>query len=170
MELCSDAKRTLEYCKEALREIREQEPTGALWERRWVSLITLLRTTCEVLRREAPIYWNKHMETTNAKIKGRDRKKDWSPDIFGKFIWTDANLFLHEATLTAGQSRMVFIQGAEAHALIGDQPKPTSPRPLPPPPITSYHMNTQPYRGRDPRDVAADAILWLEQQIAIAET
>ena len=54
------------------------------------------------------------METPNAKIKGRDRKKDGGALIFlGKFIWTNANLFLHEATLTAGQSRMVFMQGAE---------------------------------------------------------
>jgi len=44
------------------------------------------------------------------------------------------------------------------------------PAPAVPPPLTSYHMNSGLYEGRDPRDVADEAISWLEQQIAIAET
>jgi hypothetical protein len=172
MEPCPETKRILEYCKEALNEIRTEEPTGSLWVRRWASLMALLRTTCEVLRKDAPIYWRQYMKKPNAHIKSRDRS-EWTPDIFGKFIWTDANLFLHQGKSTTGQSIMVFLQGAEVQTLIGDhKPKPTPPPPPPPPPpsITSYQMNTGPYKGRDPRAVADEAIAWLEEQILIAET
>jgi hypothetical protein len=31
-------------------------------------------------------------------------------------------------------------------------------------------MNTKPYKDDDPRNVADEAILWIEQQIANAET
>jgi len=171
MEACDNTKRVLNYCKEALEEIRAEEPTGTLWERRWVSLITLLRTTCEVLEKDAPIYWEQHMKKPNAYIKGRDYKNAWIPDIYGKFIWTDANLFLHQGISTTGQSRMVFIQGVSARAsAAGETLAPLPPAPPPPPPLTSYHMSTDHYRGCDPRDVAHQAILWLEQQIVIAET
>lgn len=171
MEPVNDAKRIIEYCKEALKEIRAEEPTGALWERRWASLITLLRTTCDVLRREAPSYWNKHMKTPNATIKGRDCKNKWSPDIFGKFIWTDANLFLHQGTLTTGQSRTVFIQGASVCASAAGEKLNSLPPSSPPPSHkTSYHMNTEPYKDQDPRDMANEVIAWLEHQIKIAET
>jgi hypothetical protein len=171
MEVCNDTKRVLAYCKDALDEIRTEQPTGALWERRWASLVTLLRTTCEVLKREAPIFWKKSMEAPNAGSKGRDSKSKWNPEIFGRFIWTDANLFLHQGMVTAGQSKMVFIQGAQAQGLAGGQ----RPVPLPLqapalPPVTSYHMNTPAYASRDPREVADEAVIWLEQQIALAET
>jgi hypothetical protein len=170
MQPCPQTKRILEYCKEALSEIRAEESTGPLWVRRWASLMALLRTTCEVLRKEAPIYWRQYMKKPNAHIKSRDRN-EWSPDIFGKFIWTDANLFLHQGKSTTGQSIMVSLPGAEVQTLIGDQkPKPTSPLPPPPPSITSYHMNTGDYKGQDPRAVADETIAWLEAQVRIAET
>jgi hypothetical protein len=86
MEPCDDTKRILNHCKDALNEIRAEGPTDAFWERRWALLISLLRTTCEVLRKDAPIYWEQHIETPNDHMSGRDRKNKWSPDIFGKFI------------------------------------------------------------------------------------
>jgi hypothetical protein len=107
MESCEDTKRIIQYCKDALDEIRTEELTGPLWERRWAALITLLRTACEVLRAEAPNYWQKNMKAPNAAVKGRNSKNEWKPDIFGKFIWTDANLFLHRGISTTGQSLRV---------------------------------------------------------------
>jgi len=170
MESCEKTKRVLAYCKDALNEIKTEEATGRVWERRWASLMALFRTACEVLRKEAPLYWKNHLELPNACVRGRDAKNDWQADIFGKFIWADANLFLHRGTITAGQSRMVPIQGVAAQGIAaGQKAEPLPPSPPPPPPITSYHMNTEPYKGCDPRDVADQAILWLEQQIDIAE-
>jgi hypothetical protein len=115
------------------------------------------------------------MEQQNAQISGRNRKKKrrgdskkvWDPPIFGKFIWTDSNLFLHEVISTTVQ--LVFIQNPPPlrASVAGEKLEPLPPSP---PPRTSYYMKTDPYRGRDPRDVAGEAISWLEQQIAIAET
>jgi hypothetical protein len=171
MEHCNDTKRILEYCKEALSEIRTEEPTGAHWVRRWASLMALLRTACAMLEREAPVYWKKYMKTPNAAVKGRDPKKDWKPKIFGKFICTDSNLFLHQGISTTGQSRMVPIQGVSARASVaGEKLEPLPPQTSPPPPITSYHMNTGFYKGKVPQDVAEKAIAWLEKQISIAES
>ena len=44
-----------------------------------------LCTASEVLEMEAPRYWYIHMQRPNAGVKGRDRKKNCQPDIFGKF-------------------------------------------------------------------------------------
>jgi hypothetical protein len=177
MEKCNDTRRILSNCHDALAEIRKDEPTGATWERRWASLMALLRTACLVLEREAPAWWKSQIYAPNAGVKGRDPKKSWSPDIFGQFVWTDSNLFLHEGKHTTGQSAAVPLQGASAQALAGaiglggrgQQPRPEPP-PVPPSKAKiSYDMNTGRYAGCDPRDVADEAILWLQQQIDGAE-
>jgi hypothetical protein len=111
--------------------------------------MTLLRTACAMLEREAPVYWKKYMKTPNATVKGRDPKKDWKPKIFGKFIWTDANLFLHQGISSTGQSRMVPIQGVSARAsAAGEKLEPLLPQTPPPPQITSYHINTDPIKAK----------------------
>jgi hypothetical protein len=106
METCKLTKRIVAQCEAAIEEIRRERPTGDLWERRWASLLALLRTSCEVLKKEAPCYWQKHMKQPNANSQSRDAKKNWKPDIYGKFIQTDANLFLHEGKLPEAQSIM----------------------------------------------------------------
>jgi hypothetical protein len=111
MEKCNDTRRILGYCRDALDEVKKDEPTGAIWERRWTSLMALLRTACEILKREAPDWWKKHISAPNASVRGRDPKKRWRPDIFGQFIWTDSNLFLHEGKNTTDQSAIVHLQG-----------------------------------------------------------
>jgi hypothetical protein len=170
MEQCPETKRVLGYCHDALNEIRAEAPTGPAWERHWASLMALLRTACEVLEKEAPAYWKEHMERPNAHVRGRDRKNDYQPDIFGKFIWTDANLFLHQGIVTAGQSTMVFLQGVAAKATVaGEKAEPLPPSRPSPPPVISYHMNTGPFQGRDPCTLGDEAILWLEEQVVIAE-
>lgn len=169
MERCNDTKRVLNYCRDALAEINNDDPTGPTWERRWASLIALLRTACETLEREAPAYWDQHMKRPNANVKGRDPRKNWSPDIFGKFIQTDANLFLHEGKLTTGQSAMVGIQGVSCQALVaGQQASPTPSQSMPWTKI-SYHFNSGHYVDRDPRNIAEEAIEWLQKQIELAE-
>jgi hypothetical protein len=110
------------------------------------------------------------MKAPNAGVKGRDPRKNWSPDIFGKFILTDSNLFLHEGKLTTGQSAAVFLPGASMQALAGDQqPTPAPPAEASRKATISYHMNSGHYAGCDPRDLANQAIIWLEQQIENAE-
>jgi hypothetical protein len=152
MESCADTKRILGYCTDALDEIIEETSTGTLWERRWASLLALLRTACETLRREAPIHWNKHLQTPNTDVKGRDVQKNWKPDIFGKFIWTDANLFLHQGKSKAGQSVTTRITGMSAQASVAGEKVRTQPPPkAAPSSLISYHMNSGPFKNKDPR-------------------
>jgi hypothetical protein len=107
MPSCDRTRKIIAYCEDAIDEIRNGRPTGDLWVRRWASLLALLRTACEVLKLEAPDYWEQFMmEQPNAGKKDRDRKKSWQPDIFGKFIWTNGNLFLHEGVVPEEQSIM----------------------------------------------------------------
>jgi hypothetical protein len=169
VEDCTKTERFVGFCRDAIDELDKQRPTGADWERKWGSLMALLRTSSELLRGEAPVYWRLRMATPNDGKKGArggDAKNEWEPRIYGKFIWTDANLFLHRGDLTAGQSLMIQLQGVAAQAIAaGETPKPTPPSPPPPPPRVYYHLNTGPYEGPDALRVAEEAIQWLEKQI-----
>jgi hypothetical protein len=165
LEHCETTKKIVSQCDEAIAEIKRELPTGNLWERRWASLLSLLRTCCETLRKEAPVYWKAHMVLPNAGKKGRDPKNNWEPEIFGKFIWTDSNLFLHQGVVAESRSIMPHgpnmqkqVQGITASKNLGL---------LPP---VSYHMNIEPYVGRGALEVAAEAVDWQKKQIAIAET
>jgi hypothetical protein len=177
MERCNDTRRILSYCREALAEITKDEPTGATWERRWACLMALLRTACLVLKREAPDWWKNQIYAPNAGVKGRDPKTRWCPDIFGQFIWTDSNLFLHEGKHTTGQSLNLPLQGTGVQALAGaiglggrgQQPQTMPPSPPPPKAEIYYHVNTERYKDCDPRVLAENAIVWLEEQIDGAE-
>jgi hypothetical protein len=130
MEPCPRTKRVVNFCKDALAEIRQDPPQGGTWERRWASLIALLRTASETLRSEAKQHWKARMVARNACVKGQrggDAKNDWDPPIYGKFIWGGANLFLHRGLRTSGQSVMVHLEGVSAQALVGsEKPKRTA--------------------------------------------
>ena len=170
MNKCDNTRRILEYCREALDEIREQEPMGATWVRRWASLLALLRTASLILEGEAPEWWKREMVAPNAHIKGRDAKKDWDPPIFGKFIWTDSNLFLHQGKQNTGQSVAVFAQGASAQALASGGSEPSVPSPASPRKTeVSYRMNSGYFENHNPLDIAEMAIIWLQQAIETAE-
>jgi hypothetical protein len=165
LEKCERTKRVLGFCDEAIWEIRDEMPTGDLWERRWASLLALLRTATEVLKADAPIFWELHMKKPNAGAGGRDPKKNWRPDIFGKFIWTDANLFLHEGLIRVAQSIMPHGSNMQkiVQGLTGSQNQEL------PPPHFSYHMNSEPYSGQGELEVSSQAVRWLKQQVEITE-
>jgi hypothetical protein len=165
METCDGTKKILAFCVDAIEEIRVEMPTGDCYERRWASLLALLRTACEVLKMEAPRYWDVHMKKANAGVKGRDAKENWQPDIFGKFIWTTANLFLHQGLIREAQSIMPHGSNMQKRVLgvTGSRNQEL------PPPRFSYFMNSEPYVGRLSLEVATKAVNWLKCQIEIAE-
>jgi hypothetical protein len=165
METCDCTKRILALCVDAIKEIRNDMPTGDRWVRRWASLLALLRTACEVLESEAPNYWRLHMKGPNARKKGRDAKKNWQPDIFGKFIWTNANLFLHEGLV--GEAQSIMPHGSNMQKRV--QGVTDFRNQELPPDRFSYHMNSDPYVGQDALEVATQAVNWLKHQIEIAE-
>lgn len=105
------------------------------------------------------------MQRSNAGVKVRDRKKNWQPDIFGKFIWTDANIFLHEGRISEAKSIMPHGSNMQKRVQgVSDSQEPDLP-----PTRFSYHMNSEPYTGQDALEIATDAVNWLKYQIEIAE-
>lgn len=168
MEKCERTKRVIGFCLEAIQEIRDEMPTGDQWERRWASLLALLRTASETLKAEARTFWKVHMEKPNEDIRGRQdaqKNNNWKPDIYGKFIWSDANLFLHKGQINEAQSIMA--HGSNMQKLVQGVADPQN-QELPPPRF-SYHINSEPYRGRDALEVALEAVQWLKELVEIAE-
>jgi hypothetical protein len=169
VENCEKTKRVVRHCADAIREIETEmpQPTGDKWERRWASLLSLLRTATLRLEADAPLYWNKYMRQPNAvHKKERDPKRHWAPDIFGKFIWRDSNLFLHQGGTAEDESimphlpsaMMAVVQGASTALLKAEEPL-----------RVSYHIKDPPYEGRDALEVAKEAVAWLNARIVIAE-
>jgi hypothetical protein len=164
LELCPKTTKIIGYCYDQLKEIEDSQPTGDLWARRWASLLALLRTACLVLEAEASDYWREQVAKPNAHIKGRHAKEDWTPPIFGKFIWTNANLFLHEGVIPEGHSIMPHGSNMQRNVQ-GDTA--SKDRQIPPERYT-YHMNTDPYKGQDALEIAKKAVNWLNRQVEMA--
>jgi hypothetical protein len=173
MKDCTKTKRIVAFCADALDELGSTAPLSNTWDRRWASLLALLRTACEVLKKDAPNYWRTYMEEPNTeqmergrKNKNRDQEKSWQPPIFGKFIQTYSNLFLH-------QGRTAEDKGMMPHSLpmgmfgpqMASMPPPDAQRGPP----TRHTDLPPPYQGKDPLEVAKEAVDWLEAQIKIAE-
>jgi hypothetical protein len=116
MEDCTKTKRIVAFCADAINELGDTPPLGDLWDRRWASLLALLRTACEVLEKDAQSYWRTHVKEPNV---GRG-KKNWKPPIFG-FIWRDANLFLHEGRTEEDQAIMAHTPPMGMYAAQGRQ-------------------------------------------------
>jgi len=166
MEDCNKTKRIVAFCADAISELADTPPLGSAWGRRWASLLALLRTACEMLEKDAPNYWLTYMEQPNAGQRGRDRKKNWQPPIFGKFIWTDANMFLHQGQTAEDAATMPHSPPMSMFVSQGVPMPPTDPERGPPTRQTDLEP---PYRGKNALELAKEAVGWLEAQIKIAE-
>ena len=166
MEDCTKTKRIVVFCADALDELEGTPPLGALWDRRGASLLALLRTACEVLKKDAPTYWGTHLEQPNAGQTGRDRKKNWQPPIFGRFIWGDANLFLHQGQTAEDGAMMPHSAPMSMYvSQMAPMPPPDAERGAP----TRQTDLAPPYRGKSALELAKEAVDWVEEQIRIAE-
>jgi hypothetical protein len=141
--VATQARLVLDDCREARAQLMEGIQ-GATWRVRWVTMVVLLRTVLHVLDKvDAP---------TDAALSEASRKA-WNavkatrpePTILWGFIEEDRNLLLKTYEHRSGQSVTVYMGvGAE----------------------TYYHMNSpSPFVGKDPRDVADQAIEWLAQYL-----
>jgi hypothetical protein len=166
MEDCTKTQRIVAFCADAISELEDTPPLCSAWDRRWASLVALLRTACEVLKQDAPNYWRTHMEQPNAGQTGRDGKKNWQPPIFGKFIWTDANLFLHQGQTAEDQAKMPH---SPSMSMFVSQLAPMPPTDLELGPPTLQTDLEPPYQGKSALEVGREAVEWLEEQIRIAE-
>jgi hypothetical protein len=162
------AREFLEHCRQGL-DLLWRNPTGHDWVIQWAGTLGLLRTVGDALK-------NLQKDAT-ADLRLQRAQADWwqrtkaaAPKIYFEFINDERNILLHGATLNAGQSAMVTLQGAEVTMLAAGQVRPP-PKPIPPrpPTIYSYHMNSGPFAGSDPRELIKEGIAWWEQQIADIE-
>lgn len=147
-------------------------PTGLDWVIIWAGTIALLAAINHALR----------TEDANGDIRLKKAQSDWwaalkaakrDPPIFWQFIDRDRHRLLKEAYLTVGQSATVFVRGAPARGHAGDvsgridSEEPPQPEEQPPllSAIYTYHMNSGPFAGQDPRQLVKDAIEWWEKQL-----
>ena len=152
------------------RQKMRSNPTGPDWVLVWTGTIALLRAVGHAVLNEDAKRDARLKKAQNGWLKGLNATEP-RPSIFFDFIKRDRDRLLKEAELTAGQSAIVFLQGASATPRAGnfgrqELPQPEQQPPPPPrPPIYSYHMNSGPFAGQDPRDLIRDAIVWWEEQL-----
>jgi hypothetical protein len=132
------ARLVLSDCKEARAELVDGVQ-GSLWRRRWTTVVTLLRATLHTLAKADAVQDPALADALNTRWDAFKQTKP-VPEILWSFIEEDRNLILKEYSHRAGQS-------AKAGAIVE----------------TTYHMNSGPFAGRDPRDIATEAIQWVER-------
>jgi hypothetical protein len=163
------AREILENCRQGLDRLW-QNPNGHDWVIQWAGTLALLRTVGDALKNLQKVDANTDPRLRLAQADWWRRTKAGAPPIYCEFIQKERNLLLHGATLNAGQSAMVFLQGVEATALAAGQ-SPPPPKPIQPLAAAkySYHMNSGPFAGRDPRELIEEGVAWWERQIAEIE-
>jgi hypothetical protein len=140
--MTANARIVLADCREAHAELVDGL-VGSLWRRRWATVVVLLRTTCDVLGKVDRVEGAK--EVRDAIDAAWFKLNEDKPDIYFKFIKSDRDLLVHEYQYLAGQNATV---------LLGE--KRTE---------ITYSMNDGPFKGQDPRAVAAEAMEWLERYL-----
>lgn len=163
------AHQALSWCRHGLNGML-QDPVGDDWVLLWAGTITLLRAVGHAL----------HKEDTQADQALEKAVSSWwralkdgkpQPAIFWDFIERDRNLLLKEATLTVGQSAFVRVAGAQVTAFAGrDTAPPSKCTPAGPSVTVTYHMNSGPYQGWEPRVLVDRAIAWWDAELAGIET
>jgi hypothetical protein len=137
------ARLVLEDCHAAHAELTNALQ-GSLWRRRWTAVVVLMRAVLHTLVRV-------DAESSPALRQALDEKwQAWKatkpePVLLWSFIEEDRNLILKEYEHRAGQSVTVHLGAGRSQ--------------------TSYHMNSGPFEGRDPRDVATEALDWLTRLV-----
>ena len=177
------AREVLEWCRHAHGKMKSN-PTAADWVLIWAGTIALLRAVGHALHKE-----DAARDARLSKEQGPwwQKLKHTKPDpaIFWDFIERDRNKLLKEAELTVGQglhvamhdaacasdTYSISIAGQEPSEPAEQQSPPPSAHPAPPSASLtySYHMNSGPFAGQDPRDLVRDAIEWWEKQLSDIE-
>ncbi len=162
------ARQMLEWCRAGhARMMQPPLPMSGDWMILWAGTLGLLRGSLYALKdvdakRDPKI--KAAQERWWAELGG---KKGTSPPIFYSFIDNDRHQLLHMGEITAGQSFTANIY--PGRIVIGNNRRM---RPLPPNPAApakfneiGYAMFGGHYQGHDPRNLVADAIAWIEQQL-----
>ena len=157
------ARETLEDCRGALAELTDGVK-GGQWRRRWIIAIVLLRAVGHVLHK---------IDGLHSPAYGSAISNWWSqlnaskpnPAIFWSLIDEERNTILKEYRTSAGQGVTVQVSGIEINLLTGEQ-KIDPPKPA----IYHYVINTGPFKGRDQRELIAEAIAWWEKELESIDT
>lgn len=118
---------------------------------RWTTLVVLLRMVLHVLRKidaEQDSRIKEASEVRWAKLLEAKAARDPEVVIFTEFIEEDRNLILKEYRYRVGQGVNIYSRGSGS-----------------PDVEIIYEMTDGPFLGQDPRQVAAEAIAWLERYL-----
>jgi hypothetical protein len=118
---------------------------GSQWRRRWTAVVVLLRTTMYVLK-DVDAKGDSRLDRVVTEMWNELKATEPDPPIFWDFIDRDRQLIAHFYEHRAGQSVNVFGK------IVGNIPYSE----------TSYQMNEGTFAGQDPRNVARQALDWLQ--------
>jgi hypothetical protein len=173
----------LEWCRHGYGKMRSN-PTAADWVLIWAGTIALLRAVGHVLHKEDAARDARLSKEQRSWWQELNKTKP-NPAIFWCFIERDRNKLLKQADLTVGQGLHIAMHEAAwafdtySISASGQEPSEPAEQQCPPPcsahpprsaSVTySYHMNSGPFVGQDPRDLVRDAIEWWEEQLSDIE-
>ncbi|MBZ0106945.1 MAG: hypothetical protein K8H84_15110 [Sulfuricella denitrificans] len=138
------ARLVLDDCRGALEELTDGVH-DARWRRRWVAAMVLLRAVGHVLD-NVDSQRDPKMQAAIADAWMQLKRRKPEPTIFWQFIYDERNNVVKEYLVGAGHNITVY-PGADRPA------------------DYQYVINTGPYKGRQQREVIAEAIKWWEQYL-----
>ena len=139
--MTESARAVLSDCRGALDEIAGQ---GAVWRRRWITAVVLLRAVGHVLRKvdsERSPELKRAIESAWTKLQSTKPE----PRIFWLFIDEARNSILKQYEMGAGQGATINLGTKTVENI--------------------YLVNEGEFEGRDQRDLIRDAIAWWEKYL-----
>lgn len=152
------AREALEDCRGALAELTDGVQ-GRQWRRRWIVAVVLLRAVGHVLD---------NVDGSRSSAYRAAISNWWSrlkaakpcPEIFWSFIEQERNTILKEYQTHAGQGVTIQLTGVELNLPTGEQKVDVPKRPM-----YHYTMNSGFFKGREQRELLAEAIEWWAKEL-----
>lgn len=160
--MTTNAMIVLQDCEEALEELRAG-PIGSLWRRRWAGQVALLRSVMHVLQKVDGAAGSAYRSAIAEAWVSLNRTKP-DPYIFWSFIEAERNSIVKTYQTVAQQNVTIRVAWPDEPPL-GARTGVRRPGHATRAEYT-YTMGDGPFKGRDPRDIAAEAIEWLRFYLA----
>jgi len=153
--MAARARRVLADCERALTDFEASAGTD-FQHTRWVALIAMLRAVGHVLEavdgRAAGPEIKKRLDAAWQRLSAEKNRPRAQPHIFHDFIFAERNDTLKEYEIGAAVNITIKVPS------VGWMPVSTDPRGGTTTTTYEWVMRDGPYKGRDPRELARDAI------------
>jgi hypothetical protein len=159
------ARQMLEWCRAGhARMMQPPLPMGGDWMILWAGTISLLRGSLHALQK---VDSKRDPKIKVEQAKWWDRLKGAKPLIFHSFIDNERNMLLKMGEITAGPSFTANVYPGRIVFGPDNRMRPVPPNPAVPtmPNEFGYAILGGHYQSHDPRNLVAEAITWIEQQL-----